>query len=110
MKVDEQYRPGKIDDAAPVVAVNTLGKVMAGWAGAAGGNGVNLDDQLMSFGVDDQTRDTKACAGWEEIGQQIHPWPTSSRRATTGASIGSPGHFHQTRPRALRLRMRATGC
>jgi hypothetical protein len=42
--------------------------VVARGAGAAGGDGVKLDDQLMSFGVDDETLDTKACTEWEEIG------------------------------------------
>ena len=33
MQVDEQCRPGKIDDAAPVVAVHAFGKLVAGRAG-----------------------------------------------------------------------------
>jgi hypothetical protein len=75
MKVDEQGRPGKIDDAAPVMAVDALSEVVAGWAGAAGCDGIKLDDHLVSVGVDNETLDTKARAEWEEIGQQIHGRP-----------------------------------
>ncbi len=60
MQVDEQYRPGKIDDAAPVVAVNTFGKLVAGRAGAARCDGVKLDDHFVSSSVNDETLDTKA--------------------------------------------------